>query len=357
MNNNNKYDLIIIGAGLTGLALAYFLRESGKSILILEGRKRVGGRIYTKRNANQAPQEMGATWLSNPHTSLINILQELGIEVFEQVISDQAIYEPTPTSPPQLVQLPPNDNPSYRIANGTSTIIEKLQSYIADDNLHLNEKVISIQEHDDHISVQSEKAKYKANIIVSTLPPYLLNQTIDIVPSLPSSTTQIMKQTHTWMGTSIKISLSYAEPFWRDKGLSGTIFSAAGPLTEFYDHSDIKDKNYAMMGFINDSYFSISKNERLQLIMQQLNKYYGTHAQNYINYEEKIWCNDSMTSTPYKDHLLPHQNNGHAIYNQAYFNKRFYIAGAETSRTHAGYMDGAVSSAKDISQRINNLQA
>jgi monoamine oxidase len=42
-----KYDVIIVGAGAAGLMAAYELTKNGKSVLLLEARDRIGGRIYT----------------------------------------------------------------------------------------------------------------------------------------------------------------------------------------------------------------------------------------------------------------------------------------------------------------------
>ena len=66
-----KNDIIIIGAGLTGLALAYFLRDKKLSIRILEARDRIGGRIHTVREKGLTPMEMGATWLGKKHVTLV----------------------------------------------------------------------------------------------------------------------------------------------------------------------------------------------------------------------------------------------------------------------------------------------
>lgn len=45
-NSSERYDVIVIGAGVAGLACAVKLLESGvKNILLLEGSDRLGGRI------------------------------------------------------------------------------------------------------------------------------------------------------------------------------------------------------------------------------------------------------------------------------------------------------------------------
>ena len=53
--------VVILGAGLAGLTLAYRLRDSGLRVTVLEARRRLGGRILTSRPEGGAPIEMGAT--------------------------------------------------------------------------------------------------------------------------------------------------------------------------------------------------------------------------------------------------------------------------------------------------------
>ncbi|MEO7217745.1 MAG: NAD(P)/FAD-dependent oxidoreductase [Gemmatimonadaceae bacterium] len=67
-------DAVIIGAGAAGLAAASELRANGRSILVVEARSRVGGRILTYRDpAVAVPIELGAEFLhgSTPNTDTI----------------------------------------------------------------------------------------------------------------------------------------------------------------------------------------------------------------------------------------------------------------------------------------------
>ena len=65
--------VLVVGAGIAGLAAARKLREKGLSVIVLEGRERVGGRIWTERSLT-APVDLGASWIhgteGNPITSL-----------------------------------------------------------------------------------------------------------------------------------------------------------------------------------------------------------------------------------------------------------------------------------------------
>jgi len=50
-----KKQIIILGAGLSGLTIAYLLKKKGYGVCVLEARDRLGGRIYTKLSANNTP--------------------------------------------------------------------------------------------------------------------------------------------------------------------------------------------------------------------------------------------------------------------------------------------------------------
>ena len=338
-------DLTIIGGGLTGLTLAYLLRKTAIKVNIVEARSRLGGRIHTQYHDTYALQEMGATWLGKKHEHLSDLLKELNLETFVQVLGGRAVYEPISTSPPQLVTLPPNDAPSYRIQGGSSRLIQTLKENIEDETVFTNQIVQSIEQKEDFITVKTKDLAFQSTFVVSTLPPFLLMKTVNIQPELPSSILNIAQQTHTWMGESIKISLTYPTPFWRAKNSSGTIVSNVGPIPEMYDHSNVEDDKFALKGFLNGTYFSLSKEERLAMILKQLRKYYGARADDFLTYEETIWRNEPYTFVPYESHVLPHQNNGHPIYQQPLLGGRFFVAGSETAEQFPGYMDGAVQSA------------
>lgn len=55
-----QYDTIIIGAGAAGLAAGRRLQDAGQTILILEARNRIGGRIWTIHDFADFPIEQGA---------------------------------------------------------------------------------------------------------------------------------------------------------------------------------------------------------------------------------------------------------------------------------------------------------
>lgn len=351
--NQNEHKVIIIGAGLTGLTLAYLLKKKGVDALILEARNRLGGRIHTAYKADSAPIELGATWLGKQHRNLIQLLEELAIQTFVQELSSKAIYEPISTSPPQLVTLPPNDNPSYRIKDGSSHLIHQLANKLDSKQIHLSQVVASIKQDDQLMNITTDKGIYQANWVVSTLPPNLLVSNITFSPSLTDELIGLARATHTWMGESIKIALRFETPFWNDSS-SATMFSNVGPVSELYDHSDFEGQHHALKGFMNGGFYGASKEERRNFVLNQLSKYYGEKVRDYVSYEDCAWKNEQYTFAAYGEYILPHQNNGDQMFQKGLYDSKFFIAGSETALTYPGYMDGAVESAKKVCDQLMN---
>lgn len=69
----DNVDVLVIGAGVAGLAAARTLRDAGRHVIVLEARGRIGGRIWTDHTLGGAV-DLGATWIhgirGNPITAL-----------------------------------------------------------------------------------------------------------------------------------------------------------------------------------------------------------------------------------------------------------------------------------------------
>jgi putrescine oxidase len=65
------HDVIVIGGGFAGLTATRELRKSGRSVLVLEGRDRLGGRTWTSQLAEPTsswaePTSTGSSRTSSP---------------------------------------------------------------------------------------------------------------------------------------------------------------------------------------------------------------------------------------------------------------------------------------------------
>ena len=76
-------DVVIVGAGFAGLSAADRLVNTGASVMVLEGRDRVGGRSYTGEVAG-VKVDLGATWVSPRHTAIRDLAFRVGCTTTSQ---------------------------------------------------------------------------------------------------------------------------------------------------------------------------------------------------------------------------------------------------------------------------------
>ncbi len=77
-------DVVVVGAGLAGLAAARALSAAGIDVLVLEGRDRVGGRTLNE-SVGPAPEdvvELGGQWVGPTQHRLLALATELGVPTF-----------------------------------------------------------------------------------------------------------------------------------------------------------------------------------------------------------------------------------------------------------------------------------
>jgi Flavin containing amine oxidoreductase len=77
-------DVVIIGAGMAGLAAAGDLGRAGLSVCILEARDRIGGRVFTQRDPEcDSPIELGAEFIQGKPREILNPVQTAGATLYE----------------------------------------------------------------------------------------------------------------------------------------------------------------------------------------------------------------------------------------------------------------------------------
>lgn len=77
-----QYEIIIIGAGYSGLSAALKLKQAGKNALVLEARDRVGGRVHTQQLDEKTYVDLGAAWVGPTQDRFYALMKDYGIETF-----------------------------------------------------------------------------------------------------------------------------------------------------------------------------------------------------------------------------------------------------------------------------------
>ena len=79
-----KFDVVILGAGMAGLAAARSLGERGLRVCVLEAQQRVGGRILSVAVEGGGWVELGAEFVHGRPPELWALIEEAGVETVER---------------------------------------------------------------------------------------------------------------------------------------------------------------------------------------------------------------------------------------------------------------------------------
>ncbi|PLB43333.1 amine oxidase [Aspergillus steynii IBT 23096] len=87
---SGTYDVIVLGAGFTGLTTARDLAFRGKKVLLIEARDRIGGRCWTAQTDeldSSAKLEIGGAWVHWLQPHVFSELQRYGLDQFVETVS------------------------------------------------------------------------------------------------------------------------------------------------------------------------------------------------------------------------------------------------------------------------------
>jgi monoamine oxidase len=80
---SDRFDVVIVGAGLAGLTAARRLTAAGRSVVVLEARDRVGGRTLNHQVTAGVVTEMGAEFVGPTQDRILALAKEVGVGTFD----------------------------------------------------------------------------------------------------------------------------------------------------------------------------------------------------------------------------------------------------------------------------------
>ncbi|MFC2186964.1 flavin monoamine oxidase family protein [Fulvivirgaceae bacterium LMO-SS25] len=446
----DKIDVIVIGAGVSGLTTAKILKQIGLQVLVLEARDRVGGRVLSQQTSFKDKIDLGGQWIGPKQEKITSLCTEMGIEVFKQyntgkkvldlfgkkktykntipalpylslidlqngiskieklaaelklgdakqVVQNKhfdrqtaeqlknqifqtksakasfdivvnAIFAAEPAdisalfflyyvkSGQGLMHLAEINNGAQqtRLVGGMQQIAEKLAEPLT-ENVMLNQAVRAIHQHTEGVIVETIDNAFDAKYVVVAIPPALASR-INYYPPLAGNKDQLMQKMP--MGSVIKCVFTYKTPFWREDGHSAEFISDRGPMNLGFDDSPHDLAYGAIIGFISGNkareWSQNLKSERKEACIDQLVGYFGSRANEVIEYHEKDWMADEWTRGCYVGYMPP---NVLSVYGNSLKEPsgRIHWAGTETSDIWNGYIEGAIISGERAAAEITKL--
>lgn len=339
-------DTIIIGGGLSGLALADRLDRAGRDWLLLEARDRVGGRIAGLGYSGTS-FDLGPAWFWPGQPRIAALAERFCITVFEQYASGATCYENTDGSV-QRVNAPSAMAGSLRLAGGMRALVEGLIADLDPSRLRLETPVIALSREGDGITVTAQEGEtLLAKRVVIAVPPRIAAG-ITFDPPLPDNALRALSTIPTWMGAVAKFVAVYERPFWRETGLSGDAMSRHGPMVEIHDASAMGGTPGALFGFLGVpvEHRATLRDQLADACLAQFGRLFGKAALTPVATHLADWAREPFTATD-ADHqpLAAHPAYGPPPALSGLWDGHLKFVVTETAPEHGGFTEGALAAA------------
>lgn len=87
-----RVDTVVVGAGIAGLMTARRIAASGRSVLVVEARGRVGGRVLNHRLHHGGTVEAGGAFVGPTQTHIIKLADQLKVKRFDEYAVGKSVY-------------------------------------------------------------------------------------------------------------------------------------------------------------------------------------------------------------------------------------------------------------------------
>lgn len=154
--SNNKYDVIIVGAGFSGITASRELSQKGLNTLVLEGRDRIGGRTWYEERMGEK-LELGGTYVHWNQPYMWAELTRYNLELKESPVMDKAYW----LSKDGEVHSGTQEKMDEQLTKGMDTFLEDTKEYFPRPFSPFYENRL---EKIDHLSILDKLKEIKSEV-------------------------------------------------------------------------------------------------------------------------------------------------------------------------------------------------
>lgn len=338
-------DICIIGAGLSGLALACTLTAMGREVTVLESRDRPGGRVLT-----QMGHDLGPAWIWPHNHRMLALLKQLNLRTFPQYATGKLVFEAA-TGPVRRDLDMAMMGGALRVDGGLARVTDALAARLG-AALRLGCCVTSLTPSTCGVCVTTDHGTLQAKAVVLCLPPRLAAGLVGgLTEGLTGGLGVAVPDVPTWMAGQAKLVAIYPSAFWRSAHLNGDAISHRGPLVEVHDASPNDAATGALFGFARHGAASLP--DFTTDALAQLARLFGPDAATPTQVIVKDWSIDPATATLADTIPLT----SHPVYRPLPPLDRVIFAGSEAAPEDGGFLEGALAAAEAALVQLRTAQA
>ena len=263
--------VIIIGAGVSGLAAAKVLEKNNVDYKVLEATNRYGGRLKKDTILADFPIDIGAEWLHSAPITLNKLKGKYGDEIDEELIPYHldctAIWNGTEYKVNSSWQNDFRYNflPESKFKNTTwyDFVNENIAKTVL-QNIHYNSPVVSIDYSNNKVSViTTDGTTYEADRILVTVPIGVLkSEKISFIPEIKQERKDAIDEITFHPG--FKVVMKFSDKFYPDAIECEVDNGEKG----YYDIAFGKETQDNILGFLctgdeTQKYYDLNSNEQI----------------------------------------------------------------------------------------------
>jgi monoamine oxidase len=312
-SDGDGVDVIVIGAGVAGLAAARKLADGGKKVVVLEARDRIGGRMFTDRTSTPIPVELGCEFIHGKDASTWELVRKLGLRTHADTVAATrergGPWRKTPIEPEQGIT-------NYRIVGGYNQVLAPLA-----DNLpiHLDTVVNRVEYTSAGVTVNADKqgspVTYQARTVIVAIPVAVLAaDTIEFSPPLPPAKVDAFKSVP---HVSIhKVVVAFDHPvFPQDADLFREVDFIHDESTPWYLVNPVKGTpgpvgqvfTTGIEGEEATRALNLPREQRYQEVLKVIRDTAGDPKLEPVRFVEHEWFKDRFARAPYAEYDLPNE--------------------------------------------------